>query len=373
MSDTSIRQVRFLDLSRGLASSREEIDAAVARVLDSSWFVLGTEVEEFERELASACTAAHAVGVGSGTDAIEIALRALDIGAGDEVVTQANTCVPTVAAIVRSGATPALSDVDPETATMDPESVRGVLSARTRAVIPVHLYGQCADMEAIAGIAADHGLAVVEDCAQALGARSRGKPAGAHGTLAAFSFYPTKMLGALGDAGAVVTSDRELAARARRIRQYGVDGERSVEQGVNSRLDELQAAILRAKLPLLERWGQRRRELAERYDRAFAATPIRPLARIDARGHVFQLYVVRVPERDAFRRELGGLGVETRVHYSTAIHQQAAYLDSVLPKGGLRGAEQLAREVVSLPLYPELSDDEVDHVISAALSAVAGS
>jgi dTDP-4-amino-4,6-dideoxygalactose transaminase len=371
VSSSRASRVPFLALERAIEQARAEIDQAVARVLDSSWFVLGREVEAFESELAAACGGGYAVGLGSGTDAIEVALRALGVGLGDEVITQANTCVPTVAAIVRAGATPVLCDADLETATMDPESLRAMISPRTRAVVPVHLYGQCADMDAICAITAEYDVAIVEDCAQALGARSRIGPAGGHGAISAFSFYPTKNLGALGDAGAIVTPDQGLAERARRIRQYGTDLRgRSIEDGINSRLDELQAGILRAGLPLIEQRGARRRELAARYDAALSDSPARPVAHLPGHTHAFHLYVIRVRERDAFRNELDRRGVETRVHYPTPIHQHPTYRDLAHPSGALARAEQLARQVVSLPLYPQLTDREADQVTDAVLAAV---
>jgi dTDP-4-amino-4,6-dideoxygalactose transaminase len=370
VTELAVRRVPFLALARATEESRREIDQAVARVLDSSWFVLGREVEAFEAALSSLCGVNHAVGTASGTDALEIALRTLDIGRGHEVITQANTCVPTVAAILRAGATPVLCDADPDTATMDPDSLRTAISRHSRAVVPVHLYGQCADMEAVCAVASKHGIAVVEDCAQALGARTRERPAGSHGAIAAFSFYPTKNLGALGDAGAIVTADPALGERARRIRQYGTDaGGRSVEDGINSRLDEIQAAVLRAKLPLLEQWTARRREIADRYDAVLSSSHARPLTRLPGHMHAFHLYVVCVRERDAFRAELERNGVETLVHYPTPIHMHPAYRRLARESGALAGAEQLAREVVSLPLYPQLTDEEIDHVTNAVIGA----
>jgi dTDP-4-amino-4,6-dideoxygalactose transaminase len=363
-------QVPFADLRRTTAAVRAELDAATARVLDSGWFVMGDEGRAFEREFAEWCGTAHAVGCASGTDAIELALRALGVGPGDEVVTQANTCVPTVAGIERAGATPVLCDVEPEAGTMDAESLRRTIGPDTRAVVPVHLYGQCTDVDALRDAAG--GLPLVEDCAQAHGAALRGRPAGTMGELGTFSFYPTKNLGAVGDGGAVVTADAALDERLRLIRTYG-EAERyvHVEHGVNSRLDELQAALLRAKLPRLTAWNERRAAIAATYDAALEGTPVRPLARLPDRRAVFHLYVVLTGAREAFRARLSDAGVGTLVHYPQPIHAYAPYRDLRRDPGGLAAAEALAAEVVSLPLYPELTDGEVEHVAAAARTAAA--
>lgn len=370
MTSAGPNRVPFLDLHRATERIRPALNAAIARVIDGSWFVLGEEVKAFEYEFAEACGVEHVVGVASGTDAIELGLRALKVGRGDEVITQANTCVPTVAAIVRAGATPVLCDVDLETATIDPRSLQAAISARTRAIVPVHLYGQCAPMEQIRAIATAHDLAIVEDCAQALGATSTIGAAGTHGQVGAFSFYPTKHLGALGDAGAIVTPDSTLAERARQLRQYGFDAaHKARESAVNSRLDELQAAILRVKLPLLARDHGRRRAIAARYDAALADTQVNPLRTISGHVHSFQSYVVRVANRGCFRQELDRLGVQTLIHYPTPIHHEPAYRELPRASTGLARAEQLTGEVVSLPIYPELSDEELELVIGAVRTA----
>jgi dTDP-3-amino-3,4,6-trideoxy-alpha-D-glucose transaminase len=361
-------RIRFADLDRGTAPLRQELAAAAERVLASGWYVLGEEGRAFERDFAAACGAAHAVGCASGTDAIELALRALDVGPGDEVVTQASTCVPTVAGIERAGATPVLCDVDPDSGVLDPASLARAVGPATRAVVPVHLYGQMADVDAVR--AAAPGIPVVEDCAQAHGAELRGRRAGSLGELAAFSFYPTKNLGALGDGGAVATRNDALAERLRRVRVYGqADRYHHVERGVNSRLDELQAALLRVKLPLLDGWNARRAEIAAAYDEALAGTPVRPLGRLPDRRHAFHLYVVRAPEREAFRRGLAEVGVDTLVHYPVPIHGHPPYRELRRDLEELAAAERLAAEVVSLPLYPELTDAEVEHVARAAAAA----
>jgi dTDP-3-amino-3,4,6-trideoxy-alpha-D-glucose transaminase len=361
--------VRFLDLSRAVAASRTELEGAVARVLNESRFVLGPQVEAFEEAFASWCGARHAVGVASGTDALALALRAAGVVPGDEVVTAANTCVPTVAAIEAAGARPVLADVDARTRTLDPERLADALTERTRAIVPVHLYGRCADMRRIRALAAERGLAVVEDAAQAHGAVLDGGRAGTLGDAAAFSFYPTKNLGALGDGGAVVTNDPDLAERVRMLRSYGErDRYDSIVSGSNSRLDTLQAAVLLARLPGLEAANERRHSIAARYTETLAGLPLE-LPEEPAGGvHAFHLYVVAVPDRERFRDRLAERGVETLVHYPRAVHEHPAYRHLARP-GELDVSERLARTVVSLPLYPELTDDEVDAVIDAVAAA----
>lgn len=361
--------IPFNDLRRGVAAHRQAINAAVARVLDSGWYVLGGEGRAFEEEFATAVVGGgHAVGVASGTDAIELALRALRIGPGDEVITQANTCVPTVAGIERTGATPVLCDVEPDAGTMDPASLERALCDRTRAIVAVHLYGQCADVDALRAAAGN--IAIVEDCAQAHGAALSGRPAGSLGDAAAFSFYPTKNLGALGDGGAVTTGDEELADRVRSLRQYGqVERYLHAEAGVNSRLDELQAAILRARLPHLESANERRRAIAGVYEAALEGTAGRPLARLADRVHAFHLFVVRVPDREAFQARLAEAGVGTLVHYPRPVHRHPPY-QALADRVPLPVSEQLASTIVSLPLFPELTDAEVETVAAAARAAL---
>jgi dTDP-3-amino-3,4,6-trideoxy-alpha-D-glucose transaminase len=363
--------VPFLDLRRQVARLRTELDAALARALDEARFVGGSAVESFERAFSAYCGAAFCVGVASGTDALTIALLALGIERGDEVLTAANTCVPTVAAIEAAGATPVLVDPDPETFTLDPGLLEPALTERTRAIVPVHLYGRCADMEPIVAFARAHRLRVVEDAAQAHGAEYQGRRAGTLADAAAFSFYPTKNLGALGDAGAVVTDDADTAERARLLRNYG---ERvrydSVLAGTNSRLDTLQAAVLLAKLPHLDGWNERRRALAARYRQALADVDVRLPG--DDEGHVHHLFVLRVANRDELRGSLQERGVQTLVHYPKAIHQHRAY-ERLARASSLPVSERLAAEVVSLPLYPELSEAEADEVTSAVRDAAARS
>jgi dTDP-4-amino-4,6-dideoxygalactose transaminase len=357
-------RIPFVDLSAQLASARRAIDDVIAE----GYFVGGPRVESFERDFAAYCGESTAcIGVGSGTDAIELALRALGVGEGDEVITAANTCVPTVAGIEASGATAVLVDVLPEMATMDPDALPRALTARTRAVVPVHLYGRCADMAAIRAFAVEHGLLVLEDAAQAHGASFDGRRAGTHGHATAFSFYPTKNLGALGDGGAIVTADHDVAERARMLRSYGERKRYDSElRGRNSRLDALQAAVLSAKLPFLDERNARRRELA-----AILRSELEGVVGLlgEDEGHVYHLFVIRSTRRDALREALAAEGVETLVHYPRAIHQHPAYRDLSHERLGV--SEQLAAEVLSLPLYPELSD-ETAREIAAAVRRSAG-
>ena len=347
--------VPFLDLRRQTEELRRELGAAFDAVLDESRFVGGGAVAGFERAFAELCGAGETVGVGSGTDAIAIALRAAGVGPGDEVITSANAPVPTVAGIALADAAPVLADVDPATLTLAPASAAAAIGPRTRALVPVHLYGRCAAMAPLLELARTHGLRVVEDAAQAHGVELTGDAA-------AFSFYPTKNLGALGDAGAVVTSDPGLAERARRLREYGWGEDRvSLERAGQSRLDTLQAALLLAKLPLLERWNERRRALADRYTAAFADSTVEPPAQGE---HVYHLYVVRSVERDALRERLRARGIETLVHYPRPVHEHPAWTELARP-GLLDESERASREVLSLPLYPQLTDDEADAVVDA--------
>jgi dTDP-4-amino-4,6-dideoxygalactose transaminase len=363
-------RVPFANFRRTVDGLRPELDAALARVLDSGWFLLGREGEAFEGDFASWVGASHAAGCASGTDAIELALRALGVGAGDEVVTQANTCVPTVAAIARAGATPVLCDVEPESATIDPESLAGALSPRTRAVIPVHLYGQIGDIDAVEALAREHNLVMIEDCAQAHGAAAGDRPAGTIGIAGAFSFYPTKNLGAFGDGGAVVTSDEQLDERVRLVRQYGqADRYHHVVEGVNSRLDEMQAAVLRVRLAHLDADNARRMAIADHYAEALAGSPVEPLRRLPDRTHVFHLFVAVAPDRERFQAALEECGVATLVHYPRPIHGHPPYAQLGAGPVSLSNAERLSNEVISLPIYPELTDGEVEHVAASARAA----
>jgi dTDP-4-amino-4,6-dideoxygalactose transaminase len=360
-----VTRIPFLDLSRHVAALRPELDAAMAEVLDAGRFVGGAPVERFEQEFAAWVGVEHAIGVASGTDALEIALRAIGIGPGDEVITVANTCVPTIAGIEGSGATPVLVDADPTSMTIDPGLLANAVTDGTAAIVPVHLYGRCADMDAVLAVATEHGLKVVEDCAQAHGATWRGRPAGTMGDAAAFSFYPTKNVGALGDAGAVVTDDAEVAAEAVALRSYGeVERYESVRRGTNSRLDTLQAAVLSVKLRHAHAWRERRREIATRYAEALASTSLTAPTDPDGGNHAYHLYVIAVPDRERFRAALADTGIDTLVHYPKAVHENPAYRE-IRRSGSLAVSEELASSVVSLPLFPELTDEEVRAVVES--------
>jgi dTDP-4-amino-4,6-dideoxygalactose transaminase len=350
----------------GYRALKAEIDAAVARALSSGWYILGSELRAFEAEFAAWLGVSSVIGCGNGTDAIALALRGLGIGPGCTVVTVSHTAVATVAAIETVGATPLLIDIDPVHYTMDPdalsqalEQVRGI-----RAVIPVHLYGQPADMDRIVPLCRQHRVALIEDCAQAHGARLNGRRVGTFGDAATFSFYPTKNLGALGDGGAVATSDPALAERIAALRQYGWHKHYiSEEVGVNSRLDEVQAAILRVKLGHLDRQNGRRALIASAYTEALTGSPLQaPRQRNDV-SHVFHLYVTRSSDRDRFQATLKARGVGTGIHYPVPVHLQPAYTGRIaLGAGGCRETERAAGEILSLPIYPELTDSEIETV-----------
>ena len=347
---------------------RDEIDQAVHRVLDGGMYILGEEVARFEEEFAHYLGVQHAVGVGSGTDALHIALRACGVGPGDTVLTVSHTAVATVAAIELTGATAVLTDIDPATATMDVNSLADAIqkqhSGRIKAIIPVHLYGHPADMPAIMTIAERHGLKVIEDCAQSHGAALDGRKTGTWGHIAAFSFYPTKNLGALGDGGAVVTNDRTLADRLRLLREYGWR-ERYVSDfaGLNTRLDELQAAVLRVKLRYLDKENARRRELARIYDAILSATPVTVPRGWQRADHVYHQYVVQSDRRDALRSFLKANGVGTLIHYPVPVHMQPAYQGRVVPSGAaLSHTEEICRLILSLPMHPQLTDAEAHEV-----------
>lgn len=345
-------------------SHESEILAAMARVLESNSYILGQEVESFESAFADFCGMAHGVGVGSGTDALILALRALGIGAGDEVITVSHTAVATVAAILACGATPVLVDVDAAYYTIDPACIEAAITSRSKAIVAVHLYGQPADMDAITAIGRRRKLRIVEDCAQATGGRHRGRRVGGLGDIACFSFYPTKNLGAIGDGGMVVTADEALASRVRRLRQYGWDESRNtLEIGVNSRLDSLQAAILHTKLPHLDADNVRRAAIASRYDRALAGLPLTLPATSSKDTHVYHLYVVRCEQRDHLQAHLAVHGIGTAVHYPVPVHRQRGYAERIIMSAdGLPVTEKYAAQILSLPIYPGLSDEDVDSV-----------
>src|SRR5579863_685274 len=354
-------------------AARARIDRAVARVLASGRYILGSEVEAFEREFAAYIGCRHAVGAGSGTDALVLALRALALPPGTQVATVSHTAVATVAAIELAGLVPLLLDVDPATYTLAPVALERAFGGGRRigAVIAVHLYGQAADLDAIVPMARRHGAKLIEDCAQSQGATLGGRRLGSIGDVACFSFYPTKNLGAVGDGGAVLTSNNDLALRLRELREYGWR-ERYVSAlpGMNTRLDPIQAAVLRVKLPGLDRANARRAAIAARYDRGFAKAGLGlPMRRAGA-THVFHQYVVRTPRRDALRSALDRAGIGTTIHYPVPVHLQPAYRGRVvLDPGGLGESERAAREVLSLPMFPELGAADVARVIEAVKDA----
>lgn len=350
---------------------REDADAvraAIDRVIARGWFVLGPELTAFETEFASAAGAAHAVGVGTGTDAIAIALRALGIGPGDEVITTPLSAAYSALAIMMAGATPVFADIDPARLTLDPQAAAAAVTARTAAILPVHLYGQPADMTAITEVARRHNLALVEDCCQSHLATCAGRPVGSFGVAAAYSFYPTKNLGALGDGGALTTSDQRLAEQARRLRNGGqTDRYHHGEFGVNSRLDEIQAAVLRARLAYLPQWTRQRRELAGRYRAALhGAARVTVPAEFDA-GHVYHLFPVLSDDREIVRTGLDREGIETLIHYPVPIPRQPA-LASAQPRQ-CPVADRVCEQVFSIPLYPGLAPDAVDRIASALRGA----
>jgi len=345
------------------AEDAADVQAAIARVIDRGWFVLGPELEAFEQAFAIASGAAHAVGVGTGTDALALALRAIGIGPGDEVITAPVSAAYSALAIMMTGARPVFADVDPDRLTLDPAAAAAAVTPRTRAIMPVHLYGQPADMPAISALAERHGLAIVEDCCQAHLATCGGRPVGSFGVAAAYSFYPTKNLGALGDGGAITVNDAALAARLRRLRNGGqTDRYHHAEFGVNSRLDEMQAAILSARLAWLPAWTTTRRELAAVYRSALAGADVTVPPELDA-GHVYHLFPVLSDRRDAVRERLKDRGVETLIHYPVPIPRQPA-LAGERP-GACPIADRVCDRVFSLPLHQGMTRDTVLTVAAA--------
>ena len=385
MSDRQARDaIPQANPKAGYQAQKAEIDAALVRAAASGWYILGSEVETFEREFAEYVGVGHGAGVGNGTDAIELALRACDVREGDLVFTVSHTAVATVSAVERLSAVPVLVDIDPNTYTMDPERLRAAIAdvkrnpelsaARAKAVVPVHIYGQAAPMPEILEIARKAGLRVVEDCAQAHGASLNGKKLGTWGDIAAFSFYPTKNLGALGDGGIVVGSDEKAIRRVRALRQYGWEARYvSSSRGFNSRLDELQAAVLRVRLTKLDEDNSVRRRSARLYDELLADTPVQRPVVANGAHHVYHQYVVRTPERDALKQFLERERIGTAIHYPVPVHLQPAYRGSIATAGNLEHTERAAREVLSLPMYPQLTAVQVRSVCDAMAEWGAGS
>ena len=364
------------DPRAGILALRSRIEIAIIQAIESGTYILGPEVQGFEQEFSAFVGVSHGVGVASGTDALILCLRALGVGAGDYVVAVSHTAVATVAAIELAGARPLLVDIEPGTGTMSPRALADVLArppGRIAAVMPVHLYGQPADLTAIEPAVKLAGAALVEDAAQAHGALLGARTVGSIGRLAAFSFYPTKNLAAIGDGGMVVTGDDALAERLRALRQYGWRS-RYVSDiaGVNSRLDEIQAAILRVRLTMLEAENQRRREIAAIYDSGLAGLPLQLPARRSDATHVFHQYVVRTPHRAALQRALRERGIGTNIHYPVPVHLQPAYRGRVaIGPSGLAETERAAREVLSLPMFPQLTEEQVSRVVSGVRAACA--
>ena len=349
------------------AALKEEMLAAVSRVIDSGWYVLGKEIESFEQAWAGVCGVSHAVGVGNGMDAIEIALRSLDIGPGDEVITTPMTAFATVLAILRAGAIPVLADVDADTALLCRESVARCISPKSKAVILVHLYGQVRDMHAWLKLCERHSIHLIEDCAQSHLANWQGRVAGSFGRAGAYSFYPTKNLGALGDGGMLVTNDDGLAERASRLRNYG-QGVRyhHPEIGTNSRLDEIHAAMLQVRLKWLPEFTLRRQEIAQKYMQGIQHALVRKLAAPQEMGaHVYHLYVIVCEQRDALQKHLESCGVQTHCHYPVPVHYQESCKDIRRDPQGLGVGEQHAKTCLSIPCHPQMSDEDVNAVIEA--------
>lgn len=359
--------IAFLDLSAAHRELQDELMAGCRRVLESGWYVLGEEVERFEQEFAAYCGSRYAVGVGNGLDALQLILRGCGIGPGDEVIVPANTYIATWLAVSHAGATPVAVEPDPSTFNIDVRRIAAAITQRTKAILPVHLYGQPADMAPIVETARKFGLRVIEDAAQAHGAEYRGKRAGSLGDAAAFSFYPSKNLGALGDAGAVVTDDEALADRIRLLRNYGSRIRYHHEaKGLNTRLDPMQAAMLRTKLRYLDKWNGLRRQWAELYLEGFdEGTGLRLPAVVEGAKTVWHLFVVCHPQRDALQRHLAEAGVETLIHYPIPPHRSEAYADAGLPAGSFPITEKLADTILSLPLGPHMSREAVMQVIGA--------
>ncbi len=365
--------IPLVDLKAQYRSIKTDVMAAIESILDGMQLFLGENVVGFEREFADFCGVSDCVGVATGTDALFLALRACGVGPGDEVITVSNTFIATVEAILLAGATPVLVDVDHDTLTIDPRAVAEHVTPRTKAVIPVHLYGRLADMDGINEVARRHGLAVVEDACQAHGATRGGKRAGSFGNAGCFSSYFSKNLGAYGEAGAVVTNDNKIADRVRQLRNHGSTARYyHAEFGTNSRLDEIQAVVLRIKLRHLDRWNNDRRAIAATYDRQLADSGVKPLPAGNGEDHAYHLYVVRTELRDWLRPRLDAVGISTAIHYPVPIHLQPAWATLGLPAVHLPVTEAAANHILSLPMYPELSESHISYICDQVARAMSG-
>jgi dTDP-4-amino-4,6-dideoxygalactose transaminase len=360
------KQIPLVGLFDQYQTIKSEIDTAIENVINSSAFVGGDEVRRFETEFAAYCEARACVGVGNGTDALYLTLRALGIGPGDEVITVAHTFIATSEAISMTGATPVFIDITDDTMLMDPSLIEAAITPRTKAIVPVHLYGQSCDMDAIMEIARKHELKVVEDAAQAHGGRWRGQRVGSIGDAATFSFYPGKNLGAFGDAGAVVSQDEGFIERVRMLANHGrLEKYTHKMEGVNSRLDGMQAAILRVKLRHLDEWNARRRAHADFYLESLSSSEFRPQAVHPNAEPVWHLFVVRLADRETLQKKLKDEGIATGIHYPVPLHIQPAYQERQIPLGSLPVTERVANSVVSLPMYPELSQAQLESIVNA--------
>jgi dTDP-4-amino-4,6-dideoxygalactose transaminase len=369
----SDREVEFLDLKRPYLEIRDEMDAAYRRVMDSGWYILGREVEAFEREFAAYCGVKHCVGVANGLEALQLILKAYEIGAGDEVIVPANTYIATWLAVSAVGARVVPVEPAERTYNIDASRIASAITPRTRAILAVHLYGQTAEMDSISEVARRHNLKVIEDAAQAHGARYQDRRAGSLGNAAGWSFYPTKNLGAMGDAGAVTTADGDVAERIRVLRNYGSRLKYyNEEKGVNSRLDELHAALLRAKLKHLDEWNSRRSKVAAVYMQELKDTDLVLPVVAEGADPAWHLFVVRSRDRDSLQKHLKSAGINTLVHYPVPPHLQGAYRELGLPAGTFPLTEAIHREVLSLPMGPHLTDVDVERVVRAARSFAAG-
>ncbi|MFY9821575.1 MAG: DegT/DnrJ/EryC1/StrS family aminotransferase [Thermoanaerobaculia bacterium] len=368
---TTFAPIPLVDLKAQHAEIAAEVEAGFARVIADTAFILGPAVQEFETAFARFCGVPHCIGVANGTDAIELVVRALGLGAGDEVIVPANTFIATALGVLRAGARPVLADCGAHHL-LDPDRIEAAITPRTRAILPVHLFGQMADMEAIGEIAAARGLAVIEDAAQSQGARRHGRPSGSLGIAAATSFYPGKNLGAYGDAGAVVTSSEEIAARLHKLRNWGSDRKYyHPEIGFNSRLDTLQAVVLSAKLRRLEAWNEARRRAAARYDALLAGVAgVETPRTLPGNEHVWHLYVVRVPRRDEVLARLNAAGIGAGIHYPLPLHLHGALHCLGYREGDFPQAEKAAGEILSLPMYPHLTDAQQDRVVERLADAL---